>query len=159
MDPRYESRRAAEALISLEELIGGEEETPCFPLWESALIPPPETIERLVSWALEQITPVQQVIWAFLEEPEERLIETLSELEKRGVIEGSRTRGRRPSPLVAKLRGALPATAEELYALAESLHRASRPKAAVRQFLRRSLKEGTIREVEQDGRIYYHPNG
>lgn len=105
---------------------------------------------QLADWVVEQNQRVQEVVWNYLE-GEEDALETL------GLLLGKRTRTviKREEPLSHMIARSLPASHEELKAMAVQYHPSKRPEAALRQFLRRAIKEGKIHYDERTG-IYSH---
>ena len=105
---------------------------------------------QLADWVVEQNQRVQEVVWEFLEGDDDAL-------ELLGELLGKRTRVviRREEPLSHMVLRSLPASHEELKAMAVAFHPSKRPEAALRQFLRRAEKEGKIHYDERTG-IYSH---
>lgn len=120
--------------------------------WKSTPLPPQEVLARLIDWGLQQSGPIQEIVWEFLDDPEERLTQTLEALAKQGVILHS-TSGARELSLSDIMLEALPATRAELVTLATSITSSRRPAATVRQWIRRHSREGAIREDSTTGQI------
>lgn len=114
-----------------------------------------EAIERLIDWTLQQVAPVQEMLWRFITNPETELEATLVFLQEHQLASTTRT----PSTAVSIsqiLRDALPATKEELYTLVRALSpETERPEATVRQWLRRNLAKGAL-HVKEDNTIHPH---
>lgn len=121
-------------------------------------LPPHEVVNQLIEWAIEQSAEVSRAVLDFLAEPDDdQLDDLVARLKKSGAIA-------RKSPPKAK-NGMLSQvlftyisekarTREELYAYARTLHQAERPEAAVRQYLRRAVREETLTLTEG----YYYVN-
>lgn len=112
-----------------------------------------ESIELLIEWSLYQVKEVQQVIWRFLENPEDQLQSTLESLKELGIIEDLP----KPKPQVTikdLILKSLPATFDELVQLVVMVSpNTRRPEATIRQFIRRHQRLGTIKV--KHGKIYH----
>jgi len=109
-------------------------------------VPNLEAVEELVRWALKQTEMIQEVIWAFLDDPDGMLETTL---EKLGLEEKEATRDeRKPISSTQLVRDSLPATYDELLILVQANTFNKRPAATVRQILRRLTRTGEIELVE-----------
>jgi hypothetical protein len=114
----------------------------------STTVPPVAVVEMLVSWAIQQSDEVATAILGFLDEPSDaHLDKVVTKLKKAGLVttpaKGSKNRGSLAEALARYLAQG-PRSKDDLYAYARTIHHAERPEAAVRQFLRRGLKNGTL---------------
>jgi hypothetical protein len=112
-----------------------------------------ESIEFLVEWSLSQVKEVQQIIWNFLEDPEDQLQPTLELLMELGIIEEIP----QPKPQVTikdLILKSLPATFDDLVQLVLMVSpNTRRPEATIRQFIRRHQRSGAIKLKE--GKIHH----
>ena len=112
-----------------------------------------ESIEVLVEWSLSQVKEVQQVIWNFLEDPDDQLEKTLQQLQELGIVLQA-PRSKPQVTIKALILKALPATFDELVELVLMVSpNTRRPEATVRQFIRRHQKSGLVKVVNEV--VYY----
>lgn len=121
------------------------------PIQTEDLLPDPEVLERIITWASGQGEEIFELIIDFLDDPEVELDRVLKTLQTSGLIE----RPKRPQK-IKSLRGFLmtqlahrPHSLSELYELTRQHHPAARPEAATRQTLRRLLRQGLITQEDQ----------
>lgn len=116
--------------------------------WSSTSCPLYVT-EMLVEWALEQAVDLQDLIFDFLENPDQLLDQTVLQLRNMKIIR------RQPAKPTTKTKHSfaelvlrtLPATKEELIiVVSKNAPTTERPAATVRQLLRRMIKEGRVYE-------------
>ena len=111
-------------------------------------LPPVEVVQRLIEWSIDQSDDIGKLILDFLAEPDDdRLDEVIDQLKSTGIIRGkvvSSGRGLLSETLTIYL-SERPRSKDELYEYARVIHSAKRPEAAVRQYLRRALKQGQLR--------------
>lgn len=118
--------------------------------WAESPIPSAEVYERLTSWALAQSEVIQNSVFDFLEEPSE---DKLNRLFKDLRIKEPE----QPKPNKTSLSDAIlnyctePRSLPELYQLSRRLIFSERPEAAVRQTVRRLLKNG---KLERSANVY-----
>jgi hypothetical protein len=126
--------------------------------WSSHVaLPSSEDIQRLVSWAIEQEATISEAIFDFLEDPDDtKLPALISRLRKAGAI----PKAPQPKkPARHSLAGFIlrrleegQATLDNLYEAVRLIHTSARPEAAVRQVLRRLIRQG---KVQSDGNSYW----
>ena len=128
--------------------------SPAPPPWARSPAVNTETLYQLVTWAMEQTRPIQEVIWTFLETPDDLLTTTVEELQRLGVIQppesSSSKRGGHSSSLAQLILRSLPATLEDLTKLVQTESpETRRPAATVRQVVRRYQRKGEIRTTKE----------
>ena len=134
--------------------------------WTQSPIPDLEQLQEIVDWAINQGEEIAQRVFTFLDDPDPASLKALlAHLKEQGVLTEEKTPSENtPNSLAALvLRSAgsqkgdkVGVTKEELYQLARDMHIARRPEAAIRQLLRRLLKEGKLKEVtDQHGQLHY----
>lgn len=106
-----------------------------------------DAIERLADWTLEQAERVQQMVFAYLDEPEDKQLFRITALLSLQFPEVDE----RPGTLLDLMLRSLPATLDSWYELARREHHSKRPEAAVRANIRNLLERG---EITLDGETY-----
>lgn len=116
----------------------------------SRTLPPSEVVQMLINWAVHQNQEISRAVLDFLEEPNDDELETLvSLLQSAGLARKVKpsSNGRLSDTLTAYLLKK-PSTKEELYEYTRTIHQATRPEAAVRQYLRRAVSNGLLVEID-----------
>lgn len=114
--------------------------------WVIHSVTPPEVVEELIEWTFEQTQSVQDLIWDFLDNPEETYDDTVKTLQDLGFIKRIQQPKSSGSSISHIILNALPATKEELIELVQAVSpETERPAATVRQNIRRLTKTGKIK--------------
>lgn len=120
------------------------------PLSWGRVIPPEETLEQLILWAMDQSEKVQQLVFQLLEHPNEKTLKfVMKKLTLEGVIlhEAEPVKELSFTQMVLNLLEKDPRSLEDLYEFARNTITSRRPEAAVRQIIRRLIKENQLEEV------------
>ena len=111
------------------------------PVWSIVHRPDFTTLEKLTEFILDQEESIKREILAYLVEPNES---QLSVIIKALGIEQRPAPQKPPITLTDLILKALPATLDELYALARVAHQSRKPEAAVRQNVRNLIRRERI---------------
>lgn len=118
-------------------------------------------IYELLDWAQEMSEEVQEVVYSFLEDPDNTLEITILRLSELGFIAPRTKREKRKRGSAQKtsisdiLRKSLPMTKDEMITLVQEVSpQTRRPAATVRQFIRKETLANKLIQVEQE----YHAN-
>jgi len=104
--------------------------------------PDPHVIETIIQWTMAQSRNIAVKVLNYLENPDDTLLQNIREMVDCKVE--IQAYGRSTSTLTDLILRALPASPEQLYALARQEHRSRRPEAAVRQTLRNLQRRKVI---------------
>lgn len=154
------SKRLIHKRLSRAEGIFSEIPLGSAPLWSEEPVPDRNVTEALVDWALQQSDEISDIVFNFLDHPEDQdLDEVIASLKTLGVEIYSFKRKKQSTPrsltqiIIAELKKH-PQTTQALYELARNIQPTRRPEAAVRQILRRLDKSG---EVTVSGDLVHYP--
>ena len=124
----------------------------------------PEVIRKLLEWAIEQGEEAEEIVTEFLQNPSESNLKIcIKKLVNRDLIPEYDFKKDIPdetpslaSLLARQLKKLREMSMEDLYKLAEDEHPSRRPRAAVRQTIRRWQEKGFVAKL--DDIVYWNPN-